>query len=154
MRAELPLDETPEHKKEKEDATEKLGPLLERVKSVLGDKVTDVRVSDRLTDSPCCLVLSGAGPHAYVDRLLRERGRDVPKAKRLLEVNASHPIVEALAAQVKDDANAERVRDWIEVLYDQARLTEGSPIEDPGLFARRVTRMMVEAAGAAPPKPA
>jgi molecular chaperone HtpG len=146
MRAELPLDETPEKKKENEEASARLRPLLGTMKTVLGDAVEDVRVSERLTESPCCLVLSGAGPHPYVDRLLRERGKDVPKARRVLEVNAQHPVIGALATLAAGDASSERVKDWIAVLHDQALLTEGSPIADPGRFARRVTALMVEAA--------
>jgi molecular chaperone HtpG len=148
MRAELSLDETPERKKEKEEASAKLAPLLARMKSVLGDAVEDVRVSDRLTESPCCLVLAGSGPHAYVDRLLRERGKELPKGKRVLEVNATHPVVETLRVMTGEDASADRVKDWIELLYDQALLTEASKVEDPGRFARRVTALMVDAASA------
>jgi molecular chaperone HtpG len=146
MRAELKLNETPDQKKEKEEKSVKLRPLLEKMKSVLSGWVEDVRVSDRLTDSPCCLVLSSGGPHAFVDRLLRERGKDVPRAKRILEVNASHPVIATLASLVEKDASAERLHDWIEVLYDQALLTEGSALEDPNRFAKRVTALMTEAA--------
>jgi molecular chaperone HtpG len=146
MRADLKLEESPEQKKEKEETGVKLGPLFEKMKSVLDGKVEGVRVSDRLTESPCCLVLAGAGPHAYVDRLLRERGKDVPKAKRVLEVNPAHPVIEALRGLVEKEPNSERVGDWIEVLYDQALLTEGSAIEDPNRFAKKVTALMTEAA--------
>jgi molecular chaperone HtpG len=146
MRADLKLNETPDQKKEKEEKSVKLRPLLEKMKSVLSGWVEDVRVSDRLTDSPCCLVLSSGGPHAFVDRLLRERGKDVPRAKRILEVNASHPVIATLASLVEKDASAERLHDWIEVLYDQALLTEGSALEDPNRFAKRVTALMTEAA--------
>lgn len=146
MRADLKLEESPEQKKEKEETSVKLGPLFEKMKSVLDGKVEGVRVSDRLTESPCCLVLAGAGPHAYVDRLLRERGKDVPKAKRVLEVNPAHPVIQALRGFVEKEPDSERVGDWIEVLYDQALLTEGSAIEDPNRFARKVTALMTEAA--------
>ena len=129
------------------------GPLLARMKEALGERVVDVRVSDRLTDSPACLVLQGAGPHGYVDRLLRERGRDVPKAKRVMEINAAHPVIEYLRAAVANGAGggatAEKVNDWIAVLYDQALLTEGSALEDPNRFARLVTSLLTEAAAAA-----
>jgi molecular chaperone HtpG len=146
MRAELKLNETAEQKKEKEDKSVQLRPLLDKMKSVLSSSVEDVRVSDRLTDSPCCLVLHGGGPHAFVDRLLRERGKDVPRAKRILEVNASHPVIQTLASLVEKDPSSERLRDWIEVLHDQALLTEGSALEDPNRFAKRVTALMTEAA--------
>jgi molecular chaperone HtpG len=151
MRADLKLEETPEHKKEKEETTAQLAPLFARMKEVLKSSVEDVRVSDRLTESPCCLVLAGAGPHAYVDRLLRERGKELPKAKRILEINPTHPVIVALRALVEKEPNVERVNDWIEVLHDQALLTEGSAIVDPNRFAQKVTALMTEAAkGVAP----
>jgi molecular chaperone HtpG len=147
MRAELKLDETDEQKKAKEAKGVELGPLLARMKEVLGDDVVDVRLSDRLTDSPACLVLEGAGPHAFVDRLLRERGRETPKAKRVLEINAAHPVIEHLRTAASNSAATEKVNDWITVLYDQALLTEGSALPDPNRFARLVTSLLTEAAG-------
>jgi molecular chaperone HtpG len=149
MRADLKLEETPEQKKVKDEQGAELGPLLARMKEVLGDKVVDVRLSDRLTDSPACLVLSGAGPHGYVDRLLRERGKDVPRAKRVMELNAAHPIIAHLRGAVGNAAAADKVRDWITVLYEQALLTEGSSLEDPNRFARLVTSLLTDAAAAA-----
>lgn len=149
MRAELKLEGTDEEKKAKEARSAELSPLLARMKEALGDKVVEVRVSDRLTDSPACLVLQGAGPHGYVDRLLRERGHDVPKAKRVLEVNASHPVIEYLRTAATNPAVTEKVNDWISVIYDQALLTEGSALEDPNRFARLVTSLLTEAAAAA-----
>ena len=149
MRAELKLDETDDQKKAKASRTTELGPLLERMKAALGDKVVDVRVSDRLTDSPACLVLSGAGPHGYVDRLLRERGHEVPKAKRVLEINASHPVIAYLLSAASKSEATEKVNDWVTVLYDQALLTEGSALEDPNRFARLVTSLLTDAAAAA-----
>jgi molecular chaperone HtpG len=151
MRADLKLDETDDQKKAKETRTAELGPLLDRMKSALGDKVVDVRVSDRLTDSPACLVIQGAGPHGYVERLLKERGHDAPKAKRVLEINAAHPVIEHLRSVVGQGGGAanDKVNDWVTVLYDQALLTEGSAIEDPNAFARLVTGLLMDAAAAA-----
>jgi len=146
MRADLKFEETPEKKKEKEESTTHLRALLDKMKSILGDAVVDVRVSERLTDSPSCLVLSGSGPHAFVDRILRERGKELPHTKRILEVNPSHPVIAALRALVEKEPDAERLKDWTFVLYDQALLTEGSALVDPNRFARRVTALMTEAA--------
>jgi molecular chaperone HtpG len=120
---------------------------------VLGERVTEVRASDRLTDSPCCLVLASAGPHGYVERLLREAGRDIPKSSRILELNPEHPVVLRLKALVDSgDTDAAHIADWIEVLYDQALVAEGAPIEDPGGFARRITSLLatVTAIGGSP----
>jgi molecular chaperone HtpG len=143
MRADLKIGSTDDEKKAHQAETEALRPLFERFGTVLGDRVTEVRASDRLTDSPCCLVLASAGPHGYVERLLREAGRDLPKSARILELNPAHAIVRSLKAQLdRADADPARIADWIEVLYDQALVAEGAPIADPGGFARRITTLL------------
>jgi molecular chaperone HtpG len=140
MRADLKLEPNEEEKKTRAVEAETLRPLLERVRAVLGGRVKEVRPSDRLTDSPCCLVLAGPGPHGYVERLLREAGREVPKSVRILEVNPTHPVVTNLKLLV--DRGDARVGDWIELLYDQALVAEGAPLDDPSGFARRVTSLL------------
>jgi molecular chaperone HtpG len=143
MRADLKIETTEEDKTARKAETETLGPLFERIRAVLGNRVTEVRPSDRLTDSPCCLVLASDGPHGYVERLLREAGRDVPKSSRILEVNPEHAIVRNLNTLVERGDKADpRVTDWIELLYDQALVAEGAPIDDPSGFARRVTSLL------------
>jgi molecular chaperone HtpG len=143
MRADLKIDSTDDEKKARQAESETLRPLFERFRAVLGDRVTEVRASDRLTDSPCCLVLASAGPHGYVERLLREAGRDLPKSARILELNPEHAIVRSLKVLVdRGDADPARIADWIEVLYDQALVAEGAPIADPGGFARRITTLL------------
>ena len=150
MHADLKLEETDEEKREKEERAKGLGPLADRMKEVLKEHVREVRVSDRLTDSPCCLVVPEGGSHAFVERLLRERGLGVPRAKRILEVNPAHPIIEHLRALNEKEAGSPQVTEWVEMLYDQALLTEGSSVEDPNRFARRMTALMTQLAG--PPK--
>jgi molecular chaperone HtpG len=140
MRADLKMDASDDEKKAREAEAGALRPLFERIRSVLGARVTEVRASARLIDSPCCLVLTGAGPHGYVERLLREAGRDVARPPRILEVNALHPIIKSLEGLVARDDG--RASDWIEVLYDQALIAEGAPLDDPGGFARRVTSLL------------
>jgi molecular chaperone HtpG len=146
MHADLKLKETEEEKKEKEQRAKGLGPLAEKMKEVLKEHVREVRASDRLTDSPCCLVVPEGGSHAFVERMLRERGRSVPRMKRILEVNPQHPVVEHLRALHEKDAGSAVVAEWIELLYDQALLTEGSSVEDPNRFARRVATLMAQVA--------
>jgi molecular chaperone HtpG len=105
-----------------------------------------VRTSNRLIDSPCCLVLANGRPHGYVERLLREAGRDVPKSARILEINPEHPIVKNL--EVLAEKGDVRVGDWIELLYDQALVSEGALLEDPNGFARRITSLLAAVSGA------
>jgi molecular chaperone HtpG len=140
MRAELKTDVKDEDKKARDAETDALRPLFDRVRAVLGARVSDVRASDRMTDSAVCLVLGKGGPHGYVERLLREAGRDVPKAARVFEMNPAHPVTRNLKTLV--DQGDARVGDWIELLYDQALVAEGAPLEDPSGFARRVTSLL------------
>ncbi|MEO7092973.1 MAG: molecular chaperone HtpG, partial [Polyangiales bacterium] len=74
------------------------------------------------------------------------RGHAVQKGKRILEINAGHPLVESMRALVEHDASSERLVTFIETLYDQALVTEGSPIEDPARFAKNLTALLTQAA--------
>jgi molecular chaperone HtpG len=149
MRADLKIEETEADKKAREVVESALKGVVGRVRAVLGDRVKEVRFSDRLTDSPACLVIAGAGAHGYVQRLLREAGRDVPKSERILELNPSHTVVRNLETLV-ERGDAE-VSEWIELLYDQALLAEGAPLEDPAAFARRMTALLSRATTPAAP---
>jgi molecular chaperone HtpG len=149
LQADLKLQETDEEKREKEQRAESIKSLTERIKEVLKDAVREVRVSDRLTDSPVCLVLPEGGSPAFLERLLREHGRGMPRAKRILEVNPSHPVIEHLNKLHARDAKSTQVAEWIELLHDQALLTEGSPLEDPNRFAKRMTALLTQVAAQA-----
>jgi molecular chaperone HtpG len=149
MRADLKIEEKEEDKKAREVVEGALGSVLSRARAVLGAKVKEVRFSDRLTDSPCCLVIAGQGAHTYVERLLREAGRDVPKSERILELNPRHVVLRNLEILV--ERGDPQVSEWLELLYDQALVAEGAPLEDPAAFSRRVTSLLgkVTATGAA-----
>jgi molecular chaperone HtpG len=140
MRADLKIAPSEQEKKAREAEVEGLRALFDRFRTVLGSRVSEVRASDRLTDSPCCLVLATGGPHGYVERLLREAGRDLPKASRIFELNPTHPVV--LNMKTLADHGDPRVSEWIELLYDQALVAEGAPLDDPSAFVRRVTSLL------------
>jgi molecular chaperone HtpG len=142
MRADLKLDG--EKKPDEGDKADRrdLEPLLARMRAVLGSKVKEVRVSDRLTDSPSCLVIAGGGSHGFVQRLLRDAGRDVPRTERILEVNPSHPVLQNLRAMGEGDP---RTADIVELLYDQALVAEGGVPDDPAAFARRLNGLLAHA---------
>ncbi len=144
MRADFKLDETDEQKKAREEQSKAIAPLLERVKKALGDRVTDVRLSDRLTDSPCCLVRGEHGPHAFVERMLKQRGHAMPKAQHILELNGGHPLVQRLEKLVDAEPASPRIDALVDVLYGQALLTEGSALDDPNGFARNLTQLLTE----------
>ncbi len=154
MHAELKLNQTDEQKKAQEEQAGTLKPLLDKMQEVLKEHVREVRASSRLTDSPVCLVLPEGATHAHVERLLRERGRSVPRVKRILEVNPSHPLIGNLKALLEKDGQSAQVKEWIELLHDQALLTEGGRVEDPNLFAKRVTALLSQVAANASGAPA
>ncbi len=134
----LDLPETEAQKQKKEAQQKELAPMLERVQKALEAKVKTVRVTDRLTDSPACLVSDGAGMSARQERVLREAGHDVPLQKRILELNGDHAVVQKLQT-ITDEA---QFADWSALLYDQALLAEGSLPADPAAFSRRVAALM------------
>jgi len=142
VQADLKLETTEEEKKQQEAQTDALKPLTDRMREVLKDHVSEVRSSERLTDSPACLVIPQGGIPAYMERLMRERGRNVPRVKRILELNPTHPLIESLAALHAREPASPRVTEWIELLHDQALLTEGSGLEDPQRFAKQLTSLM------------
>jgi molecular chaperone HtpG len=102
-----------------------------------------VRLSSRLTDSACCLVADEYGLNANMERILKAMNQEVPESKRILELNPDHPIMQVLAKMYEQDREGEKLKDYCELLYDQALLTEGSPIKDPLRFTRLVSELMV-----------
>jgi molecular chaperone HtpG len=122
--------------------------LLAHMKSVLGDKVAEVRASRRLIDSPACLVIAEGGMAPHIEQLLRARKMDVPATKRILEVNTGHLVVANLERAYAAAPDSEDVRSWIRTLYDQSLIAEGSPLEDPADFARRLTALVERATAA------
>ncbi len=133
----------------KDDEKPQLGALTERFAAVLGDRVREVKVSERLAESPVCLVVPTGGLPPHIERLLRANDQEVPPSPRVLELNPSHPIVVDLERIAEQDPESEALTDWIELLYDQALITEGSPVEDPGRFAAALNRLMAEVTHAA-----
>ncbi|MCL2724953.1 MAG: molecular chaperone HtpG [Polyangiaceae bacterium] len=145
MRADVTLPKDDEAAKKNEDAAKEMGPLLELAKKVLEGKVKDVKTSTRLRESPACLVLTAGAMPAHLEKVLRQTGQDVAHGRRELEVNPTHAVIEKLAALAKGNANDERLREWITVLYEQSLLAEGSTIDDPVGFAKRLTSILGQA---------
>jgi molecular chaperone HtpG len=141
MTSELKLDPLESGEAEPKPA-EGAEALLARMKEVLTDKVDEVRASQRLTDSPVCLVIPEGGLAPHIEQLLRARKMSVPPSKRILEVNARHPVIENLARAVAARSDGDDVSSWIRTLYDQALIAEGSPVDDPADFARRLTDLV------------
>ena len=126
--------------------TGEYAPLLERMQTALKDRATTVRVTNRLTDSPACLVSSEDGLSTNLERMLKAAGQAVPASKPILEVNPSHPIVKRLA----DENDPVKFSDWSQILFDQATLAEGGHIEDPAAFVKRLNQLLLTLAGDGP----
>ena len=118
--------------KQKED----LKPLVDKIKSVLAERVKDVRISNRLVDSPACLVADDYDMGGNMERILQAIGQEAPSAKPILEINPQHAIVKQI------DADGELAEDWASVLFDQAALAEGASLKDPGAYVRRINRLL------------
>ena len=140
-KGELDLDDE-EIKKEKEKKAKKSKKLIKRMKEALGDKVEDVRVSTRLTDSPACIVLNEHDMAMHMQRLMKEAGHALPGSKPILEINTDHPIVKRL----DKEESGEKFNDWSEILYDQAVLADGGQLEDPASFVHKLNQMLVSIA--------
>ncbi len=131
-----------EQKAEKEaigKAAAELKPFLESVKKELESKVSDVRVSTRLTDSPCCLVAKENALPPSMVRMMRAMKENVPEEKRILEINAAHPLV----AKIKG-LSGSAFADAVALLYDAALIAEGSPVEDGARFAKLLADLMMK----------
>lgn len=131
--------ETEEDKKEQQKVEEEAKNILKQIKDALGDKVEEVRVSHRLTDSPSCIVLNEHDMALYMQHLFKQAGHDVPKTKPNLEVNPNHPLLQ----RMKNETDDERFNEWSSVLLDQAILAEGGQLEDPAGFVSRLNRLML-----------
>jgi molecular chaperone HtpG len=124
-------------KKENESAADEYKDLLKKIQDALGDKVKEVRVTHRLTDSPSCLVSDDHDMSAHMSRILKAAGQNTPGSKPILEINPKHPLVQKLKYE---DA---KFADWTSLLFDQALLAEGGTLEDPAGFVKRMNQMLL-----------
>ena len=131
------LEDEAERKAGDDEATE-LKTLIDAMKRSLGERVKDVRVTRRLTESPACLVADEHDLSANLARMLKSAGQRLPDSKPILEINPQHPIV--LRLKTEDT----RFDDWSAVLLDQAILAEGGQLDDPATFVKRVNRLMLD----------
>jgi molecular chaperone HtpG len=139
-------DEKKEKEKKQEEARKEFGSLLEFIKGHLESKIKEVRFSNRLTDSACCLVADDYGMNANMERIMKAMNQAVPESKRVLELNPDHQIVKVMSGMYTENNADPRLSDYADLLYDQALLTEGSAIKDPLKFTRLISELMVKAA--------
>ena len=127
-----------EEKEAKEKADKEFSDVIERIKKTLGETISDARMSERLTDSPSCLVLGDMDMSAQMQQILEAAGQYAPKAQPALELNPDHKLVKRLK-DIKDDDN---FNDWTQLLFEQAKLAAGETLEDPAGFVKRVNRLL------------
>jgi molecular chaperone HtpG len=140
-RGELDLEalaDAGERQQQQKDA-EEFKDLLDRVKQALGDRVTQVRLSTRLTDSPACIVVDKDQMSATLQRLLKAAGQSVPSAAPILELNGAHPLVQRLRT------HEARLSDWAHLLLEQAVLADGGQLENPAAYVKRVNDLLLNA---------
>ncbi len=130
-------------KKEQKKVKSEFKSVTEKMKEVLSDKVEDVRTSERLTDSPACLVASSNDMSLHMKQMMEAMGQKLPETKPIMEINPSHPIIKRLKDKDIDDA---KFNDWANVMFDQAFLAEGGQLKDPAQFVKRLNDLLVSAA--------
>ncbi|KAG2333221.1 hypothetical protein Bca4012_017132 [Brassica carinata] len=144
----LKLGETEDEKKKKEELKEKFEGLCKVIKDVLGDKVEKVIVSDRVVDSPCCLVTGEYGWTANMERIMKAQAlRDSSMAgymssKKTMEINPENAIMDELRKRAEADKNDKSVKDLVLLLFETALLTSGFSLDEPNTFGSRIHRML------------
>lgn len=132
------LELSDEEKKEQEEQKEALSSVTDKLKDALSDSVKDVRLTNRLTESPACLVADETDPGANMERIMKAMGQDAPATKPILELNPDHALIKQL------DEGSDSFADWAQVLFDQAALSEGAQLKDPANYVKLVNKLLVK----------
>ncbi len=138
-KGDLNLDDIATKKGKKEKKVKLDEGLLASIKTSLEDKVEEVKISERLTTSPSCIVLNEQDMALYMQQLMQQAGQDIPVSKPVLEVNPGHEILKKMGAEKDTDA----LNEWSQLLLDQAILCEGGRLEDPAGAVARMNRLMM-----------
>nr|WP_067292718.1 molecular chaperone HtpG [Marinobacterium profundum] len=132
--------ENEEEKAAQEETAKELEGLVGRLKTQLGDRVSDVRITHRLTDSPACVVLGSYDMGAQMRRIMEAAGQPVPEAKPVFEVNPVHPLIQKLDQEADED----RFGELSLVIFDQAGLAAGGQLDDPAAYVARLNKLLLE----------
>jgi len=123
-----------------DQAKESLAGLLEKIQAELGEAVSEVTVSHRLTESPACLVVAEDDMGMQMRRILAQAGQSVPDANRIFEINPDHPLVKRL----DEETDVDRFNRLVRILFDQALLAEGTALDDPASYVQRLNQLLLE----------
>lgn len=141
-RGELDIEDRDKEDTDEQDEEEHKA-FLDRLREQLKDEVEAVRQTDRLTDSPACLAIGEFDMGAQMRKILEASGQAIPESKPIFEINIEHPLI----ARLESEQDEQRFGDLAAVLLDQARLSEGQQLEDPGAYALRLNRLLLELSG-------
>ena len=132
------LELSDDEKKEQEEQKQELASVTDKLKEALDESVKEVRLTNRLTESPACLVADESDPGANLERIMKAMGQDAPTSKPILEINPDHALIKQL------DVDSAQFGDWAQVLFDQAALSEGAQIKDPANYVKLVNRLLIK----------
>ncbi len=130
--------ESEEDKQAVEKANEDNSELIGKIKELLKDKVEDVKVSGRLDESPACVVSNDGGMSLQMARMMKAAGQPIPEMKPIFEINVEHQLVKQLNGELPE----EDFKDWVELLFDQAVLSDSGQLDDPAAFTKRLNRLL------------
>ena len=137
--------------KEEQDARRKaestFKKLSERIKNILADQIKEVRITTRLKDSPACLVSEENAPGAHMEKIMKAMGQEVPASKRILEINAEHPVIVNLNARYEKDPKDAELEEWVRLVYEGALIAEGQMVPDPLAYSKRVNTLLLKVSG-------
>ncbi|MBD3653615.1 molecular chaperone HtpG [Kangiella sp.] len=134
--------EDAEDKKAQEQASKEHEDLVKRVKEVLGDKVADVRITLRLTNTPACIVAGEGDMPLQIVKMMQAAGQPVPDVKPVFELNPEHALIQL----VEKEQDKDQFNEWVDVLFDQAQLAEAGQLEDPASFATKLNKLLLKLA--------
>ncbi|WP_352337138.1 molecular chaperone HtpG [Psychrobacter sp. 16-MNA-CIBAN-0192] len=127
-------------KAEAEKAQETMKPVVDKLKTALGERAKDVKVSTRLVDSPACLVVGEGELSPQMIQMLKQMGQDVPESKPTLEINPDHPLIKKLESSEQSDVDFDKLA---QVIFDQALLADGGQLDDPAAYLKRVNELLM-----------
>ena len=133
------VDLDDDDKQDVKEQEQTLAPMLKQIKDVLNDRVKDVHITNRLTDSPACVVADEQDMGLEMQRILQASGQKLPDSKPIFEINPGHPLIKRLHA-IEDDS---RFAEWVVVLFEQAVLAEGGQLDNPADFVSRVNQLLI-----------